>query len=73
MHRNLSDNGCQFDPAGAAELIAQRRTDERPYFTAIGTVWRSGLQAAWQRESGQITIFLRWTRRAATDFQRGTS
>jgi hypothetical protein len=70
MDIGLSDTSGQLDHARVAELLARRWTEDRPYFTAIGTVWRGKLQASWHR-GPRHTLYLRWSRRAAVDFERG--
>ena len=72
MYMALNDNNGQLDHACNAELLARRWTQDRPYFTAIGTVWRGRLQASWHRGPGH-TLFLRWSRRAAPDFEPGAA
>jgi hypothetical protein len=62
MDIGLSDTSGQLDHARVAELLARRWTEDRPYFTAIGTVWRGKLQASWHR-GPRHTLYLRWSRR----------
>lgn len=73
MNIGVSDTSRQLDRARVAELLARHWTEDPPYFTAIGTVWRGGLQASWQRGSGRTSLSLRWSRRAALDFERGAA
>jgi hypothetical protein len=48
MRTGLSDTSRPLDQARVAELIARRWREDRPNFTAIGTVWRGGVHASWQ-------------------------
>jgi hypothetical protein len=72
MNTGIADTSGLLDHARAAELLASRWTDDRPYFTAIGTVWRAGLQACWQRGPGH-TLSLHWARRTVFEFERGAA
>jgi hypothetical protein len=72
MYMGLNGNTGQVDHAPVAELLARRWTDDRPYVTAIGAVWRAGIQASWQRGPDH-TLSLHWARRTALEFERGAA
>jgi hypothetical protein len=72
MYMGLNGNTGQVDHALVAELLARRWTDDRPYVTAIGAVWRAGIQASWQRGPDH-TLSLHWARRTALEFERGAA
>jgi hypothetical protein len=72
MNTGIADTSGQLDHRHAAELLARRWTEDRPYFTAIGTVWRAGIQASWQRGPAH-TLSLHWAPRTALEFERGAA
>jgi hypothetical protein len=72
MYKSLNDNTGQVDHAPVAELIARRWTDDRPYVTAIGTVWRAGIKASWQRGPAH-TLSLHWAQWTAFEFARSAA
>ncbi len=72
MKTGIADTSGQLDHRHAAELLARRWMENRRYFTTIGTIWRAGIQASWQRGPAH-TLSLHWARRTAFEFERGAA
>ena len=72
MNTRIADTSGQLDHRHAAEPLARRSMDNRLYFTAIGTIWRAGIQASWQ--PGPAHAFpCAGSRRTAFEFERGAA